>query len=94
LVRVKGKSKPVKIYELRDMNPLPDIEQDLLVDTYTRGLEFYKQKQWSRALKEFQLILRYFPTDGPTRVYIQRCFDFIITPPPANWDGVYEFKTK
>ena len=94
LVRVKGKSKPVKIYELRDMNPLPDIEQDLLVDTYTRGLQFYKQQQWSRALKEFQGILRYFPTDGPTRVYIQRCFDFITSPPPVNWDGVYEFKTK
>ncbi|MGH7493424.1 MAG: CHASE2 domain-containing protein [bacterium] len=94
LVRVKGKSKPVKIYELRDMIPLPDIEQDLLVDTYTRGLESYKQRQWYRALKEFQSILRYFPTDGPTRVYIQRCFDFIASPPPSNWDGVYEFKTK
>ncbi len=94
LVRVKGKSKPVKIYELRDMNPLPGIEQDLLVDTYTRGLELYKQRQWPRALKEFQSILRYFPSDGPTRLYIQRCFDFIASPPPTNWDGVYEFKTK
>lgn len=94
LVRVKGKNKPVKIYELRDMKPLPAIEQDLLIETYARGLEFYKQRQWPRALKEFQLILRYFPTDGPTRVYIQRCFDFIALPPPADWDGVYEFKTK
>jgi len=93
-VRVKGKSKPVKIYELRDMNPVPDIERDLLIDGYMRGLQFYQQRQWYRALKEFQIILRYFPTDGPTRVYVQRCFDFIASPPPANWDGVYEFKTK
>ncbi len=94
LVRVKGKKKPVRIYELRSMEALPAIEQDLVIDAYTQGLNYYKKLQWYPALREFKRVLRYFPTDGPTRVYIKRSLDFLENPPPANWDGVYEFTTK
>ena len=94
LVRVKGKKKPVKIYELRSMSPLPQIEEDLIIGVYTEGLALYKQRRWYEAIKEFKRILKYFPSDGPSRVYIKRCLDFIENPPPDDWDGVYEFKTK
>jgi adenylate cyclase len=94
LVKVKGKNKPVRIFELRGMTALPQIEQDLIIDVYTQGLNYYKERKWYQALNEFKRIIRYFPTDGPTRVYIKRCLDFIENPPPENWDGVYEFTTK
>ncbi len=94
LVKVKGKNKPVRIFELRGMTALPQIEQDLIIDIYTQGLNYYKERKWYQALNEFKRIIRYFPTDGPTRVYIKRCLDFIENPPPENWDGVYEFTTK
>jgi len=94
LVRVKGKKKPVKIFELRGMDNLPKIEQDLIIDVYTKGLRHYKEGRWYQALTEFKRVLRYFPTDGATRVYIKRCLDFIENPPPDDWDGVYEFTTK
>jgi adenylate cyclase len=94
LVRVKGKNKPVRIFELRGMDELSPIEQDLIIDVYSNGLNNYKDRKWYQALTEFKRVLRYFPTDGPTRVYIKRCLDFIESPPPDNWDGVYEFMTK
>ncbi|MFQ5639461.1 MAG: CHASE2 domain-containing protein [bacterium] len=94
LVRVKGKKRPVRIYELRGMGSLPAIEKDLIIDVYTQGLAYYKEMKWYLALIEFKRILRYFPTDGATRVYIKRCLDFIENPPVENWDGVYEFTTK
>ena len=94
LVRVKGKKKPVKIFELRGMESLPSIEQELIIETYLRGLEKYKQREWYKAIREFRNVLRYFQTDGPSRLYISRCLDFIETPPPDDWDGVYTFKTK
>ncbi len=93
-VRVKGKNKPVRIYELRGMEPVAQIEQDLIIDAYTAGLNYYKELKWYQALKEFKRVLRYFPTDGPTRVYIKRCVDFMEKSPPRNWDGVFEFTTK
>jgi adenylate cyclase len=94
LVRVKGKQKPVKIFELRGMEPLPEIEKDLLINTYHKGLDYYKQREWYKALREFRMVLRYFQTDGPSRLYVSRTLDFIENPPPDDWDGVYEFKTK
>ncbi|MFQ5823082.1 MAG: CHASE2 domain-containing protein [bacterium] len=94
LVRVKGKKKPVRIYELRGMGAIPSIEQDLIVDVYTQALKYYKERRWYQALTEFKRIFRYFPTDGPSRVYVKRCLDFIEQPPPESWDGVYEFTTK
>lgn len=94
IVRVVGKSKPVRIYELRGMDRVPWIEQDLIIDTYTRGLNAYRQRQWYQALKEFRRVLRYFPSDGPSRLYTKRCLDCIQNPPLQDWDGVYDFREK
>lgn len=94
LVRVKGKKQPVKIFELRSMEPLSEKEQDLLIYTYQKGLDFYKQREWYKAIREFRTVLRYFQNDGPSRLYVARSLDFIENPPPDDWDGVYEFKTK
>jgi adenylate cyclase len=73
---------------------LPEIEEDLLIGVFQSVLKFYQQRAWYEALKEFKRILRYFPSDGPSRVYVCRCLDFIEHPPPPHWDGVYAFKTK
>lgn len=94
LIRVKGKKKPVRIYELLGMDSFSKVEEDLIVDVYTRGLNFYRQRRWYEAIKEFRKVLRLFPSDGPSIVYIKRCLDFIENPPPDDWEGIYEFKTK
>ncbi len=94
LVRVKGKKKPVRIFELRSMEPLPAIEQDLIIDVYSEGLRYYKEMKWYQAMREFKRVLNYFPTDGPTRLYIKRCLDFTENPPQETWDGVYDFTSK
>jgi len=93
-VRVKGKKRPVKIYELRGMHSLPSIEKELIIDVYTYGLEFFRQQSWAKALREFRRVLRYFPSDGPSRIYTQRCLEFIEHPPAENWDGVFDFAVK
>jgi adenylate cyclase len=94
IVRVKGKTKPVRIYELRGMYSLPAIEKELIIDIYTYALELFQGRNWVQALQQFRRILRYFPSDGPSRVYIRRCLDFIENPPPESWDGVFEFAVK
>jgi len=93
-VRVVGKEKPIRIFELRGMHSVPQIEQDYIIDIFTEGLEAYRDRRWADALKEFRRVLRYFPSDGPAKVYTRRCLDFVENPPPLDWDGVYDFKTK
>ncbi len=94
VVRVKGKTKPVRIYELRGMFNLPSIEKELIIDIYTYGLELFKNRNWYQAMKQFRRVLRYFPSDGPARIYTQRCLNFIEKPPTDTWDGVFEFAVK
>lgn len=93
-VRVVGREKPICIYELRSMDTIPQIERDFIIDVFTDGLVAYRDCRWYDALREFRRVLRYFPSDGPAKVYTKRCLDFIENPPPADWDGVYEFKSK
>ncbi len=93
-VRLLGRRKPIRIYELRGMEPLAQIEQDLIIDVFTLGLMAYRNRQWKEALKHFSRVLRYFPTDGPSRVYIKRCLYYIEEPAPVDWDGVFEMKQK
>jgi len=93
-VRVKGKNNPVKIYELLGLAPLPDHEHHFLIEIYTKGLRLYQQRQWYPALTEFRRVLRHFPTDGPARVYTVRCLNYLVNPPPDDWDGVFVFSTK
>ncbi|HQG47272.1 MAG TPA: adenylate/guanylate cyclase domain-containing protein, partial [bacterium] len=93
-VRLVGRTQPIRIFELRSMDALPQLEQDYLIDLYTEALEAYRLRRWSEALISFRRILRQFPDDGPSRLYTVRCLNFLETPAPEDWDGVYDMKQK
>jgi adenylate cyclase len=91
-VRVKGKQEPVTIYELlaRIHNPCPLSS----IELFEQGLQAYYQRDFLTALKKFQLFLEQNPNDYLTQLYIQRVNEYISSPPPADWDGVHEMKSK
>jgi adenylate cyclase len=93
LIRVKGKMRPVKIFEL--MGLLSESQGALAkVDRFHAALEAYRSAQWETAIGMFGELLRDFPDDGPTRVFVQRCWDLIENPPEGEWDGVFVMETK
>ena len=94
-VRVKGKKLPVRIYELLERSgvPLPE-EKDRLLHFYASAMEDYWQQRWEEALKHFERCLLILPEDGPSRVMAERCRIYLETPPPKDWDGVFEHLTK
>lgn len=92
-VRVKGKHLPVKIYELvAGQNVDPRTKEAL--DFFAKGFEQYHSKSFDLALESFTHALNKIPDDPPSLLYIERCQEYLQNPPPENWDGVYEFKTK
>lgn len=95
LIRVKGKAKPVSIYEVlaRTNGSLPeDLAQT--VDCFARGLAAYREKRWENAIEFFQEALAVRPDDGPSLTYLKRCRDYASAPPPDDWDGVFIMKSK
>lgn len=67
--------------------------KELLVH-YNQGLELYKQAKFAEAIPFFEKALKLVPEDGPSKMYIERCKEYIKNPPPKDWDGVYVMKTK
>lgn len=92
-VRVKGKVLPVKIYELIAEGKVEPKTTEVL-NWFMKGYEFYHQKNWQDGLDCFSKALDINPQDEVSKLYVERCQDYINEPPEADWDGVFVMKTK
>ncbi|OFW34560.1 MAG: hypothetical protein A3J28_09465 [Acidobacteria bacterium RIFCSPLOWO2_12_FULL_60_22] len=93
LIRVKGKQKPVAIYELLAPASEQSRFQELLTE-FQQGLAAYKAGNWNAAYEIFQTIAAKHPSDGPTKLFLARCQDFMQKAPAGKWDGVYTMTHK
>lgn len=91
LVRVKGRTQALRIYELIGTvdAPLPD-EHERLLDLYARGLIAYRQRGWDEALDLFRECLRIRSEDRPSLLMQTRCTTYRDKPPRPDWDGTFE----
>jgi adenylate cyclase len=94
LMRVKGKLQPVTIYQLIGRQTdfaANGLAEELATqqEMFALARELYRNRQWKAAAEAFEEFLDKWPKDGPTRVYLERCQDYIAAEPPANWDGVF-----
>ncbi|MDD5030324.1 MAG: adenylate/guanylate cyclase domain-containing protein, partial [Rhodoferax sp.] len=93
-VRVKGKDRPVKIYQpLGPTNQVSESDQAELTD-YTQALTIYRNQQWAQAQTAFEALQQRDPQRMLYRLYLERIAHFIQSPPAADWDGTYTFMTK
>ncbi len=92
-VKVKGKLKPVRIFELMAEKSVEPKVQEMLKH-YNQGFQLYHERKFDFAIKEFEAALAANPEDKVSKLYIHRCEYFISEPPPQDWDGVIEMKEK
>lgn len=92
-VRVKGKIRPVRIYQLMGTKTLP-ADKTEAIKYFQQGLEEYKDRNWERAIEAFQTVTAMDKSIQAAQVYIQRSLDLKANPPPLNWDGVYVMGSK
>ncbi len=85
-VKVKGKKAPVVIYELMGLGQ-PDDEQVSLLQTFAAGLAAFRGFRFPEAVEFFSSCLSLFPGDGPSRLLLERSREFMVSPPPDDWDG-------
>lgn len=96
VIRVKGKSEPVKIFEVMQFNNGNNKTIESLIVLFQEGLEYYRNSNWDLAQEKFSAVLELVPNDGPALEFIERCEylrhkEFTADSP---WDGVWTFKTK
>jgi adenylate cyclase len=94
LLLVAGKTEPVRVYELLGLAGDPMAEAGAFLQSYDEGMAFYRARNWQRSLELFEKALTLRPDDYPTRLYIDRVREYLKTPPPADWNGVFVLTTK
>ncbi len=95
IIRVKGKAKGVGVFEVlaRTSTGISSNMKKVL-ENYNFGLAAYRQQRWDEGIAYFRAALHIKADDGPSLTYIERCEEFKKEPPPENWDGIFEMKTK
>jgi adenylate cyclase len=90
IIRVVGKSRPVKVFEIIAEKEEATGDQQKLVSDFQEALEGYKSREWEKAAALFQSIKE----DALAGLYAARCTEFVKNPPPEDWDGVFGLKIK
>lgn len=92
---VKGKTKPVSIYEILDFHDNVSFPNRMsVVDHFTEGLKLYREAEFARAIHEFGHALVANDKDKPSALYVERCRTFMKSPPPDDWNGEWVMTEK
>ncbi|MBP6278552.1 MAG: GAF domain-containing protein [Rhodocyclaceae bacterium] len=95
LVVVKGKTKPVAIFEVMDYHTdetYPNMADAMRL--FRTGLVKYRQRKWEDAISEFTEVLALNPNDKAAKLYIERSEHFRANPPSDDWEGVWVMQDK
>lgn len=94
LVKVKGKDKPVAIYEpiglIEDTSK--SVRQDL--KRYKLALKFYRSQHWDDAEREFFALSSLDKDRKIYQIYLDRIMKHRNNPPDENWDGSFTHTSK
>jgi len=90
IVRVVGKTKPVRIYELIGEKGKISGETARRLELYGRALELFRR----RALGEAEAVFSEIEGDAAAVLYRDRCRKLRASPPPDDWDFIYDLQAK
>ncbi len=95
LVVVKGKTQPVRVFEMldyHDAQTFPNVGE--VVNYFGDAITSYRAAEWDKAISRFEKCLQLSPADTLSQTYIDRCRILQAEPPEGVWDGVWRMKDK
>ncbi len=94
-VIVKGREKPIRLYEIFDADPEGRKELKLSTQAdYTEGLRLYTLGNFSAAQPLFASVLERHPEDKTASLYLSLTQQYLAEGRPNDWDGVIMMTTK
>jgi len=90
LLRVVGKRKPVRVFELSGEKGEVGEPELARLRRFSEALAAYRARGWEAAAR----IFRELADDPVAGIYAERCAAFQASPPAADWDGVFELVRK
>lgn len=93
-VRVKGRDKPLAIYEVIGLNDELDEHVRTNLQQYQTALTAYRDQDWLQAEALFTSLSQAQPLCRLYVIYLERIAYFKGNPPMLDWDGVVNFEQK
>ena len=95
LMKAKGKTKPIRIFELICENGDPKhANWAPFVELFHDGLNHYYNREWEDGEVKFQQALELKEGDMLCRIYLKNIEVFKKSPPGDNWEGSYQQTNK
>ena len=94
IVKVKGKDKPVAIFEPVCEAGSEDKATKDELKLYRETLKLYRAQNWDIAEMQFINLKKLSPDRLLYDIYTKRIEFFRQNPPGPDWDGVFTFDTK
>jgi class 3 adenylate cyclase len=93
-VRVIGINEMIRIHEILEMKA--DASDALFEQVYLfhKALDLFEGRNWKDAESALNQVLKLFPDDGPSLLYLDRCRQFQEHPPLPDWDGSFNLSEK
>ncbi len=93
-VRVKGKDKPVAIYEPIGLASEVSSALHDEIKLFHEMRRLYRKQDWDQAELQLMNLQRMSPDTALYDIYIKRIAYFRKNPQAEDWDGVFVFETK
>jgi len=94
IVKVKGKDKPVAIYEpVAITEEISEQELNELA-LHDEALQLYRSQKWDEAERKFHLLQQMNSDRKLYAIYLERIGTFRASPPAPDWDGVFIHTSK
>jgi adenylate cyclase len=90
LLRVKGKTKPVPVFEVlgfHDEASFPRLRD--AVGLFSLGVGLYRGHDFAKAERSFKDALDLNPHDTASSMYVARCRAYLAEPPGDDWNGAF-----
>ncbi|MCR5318356.1 MAG: adenylate/guanylate cyclase domain-containing protein [Treponema sp.] len=81
-LQVVGKKEAVTVFE--PMSPSVFAKREGELETFAKALKEFYGANFAKAKELFQSIAS---SDAAAKNYLEKCTEFIVTPPDADWDG-------
>ena len=94
LIRVSGKTQPVRIFEVMGETGKLDVARVELKKHFEAGLVFYRACKWDEARQEFEKCIELNPQEKAAAAFLSRIELFRAKPPGNDWDGIWNFSEK
>ncbi len=92
--RLKGKVKPIVVYELMGRVETTDARQRNACEVFAQARDAFNRRSWDDAKEKFNQSIGILGDDGPSSFYVALCDSYKKTPPDEPWDGVIHMDKK